>query len=399
MNAKLDARPEDPEWLLTEAPATYRRLRHEAPVFWLESLGAWLLTKYADVNAVSRNSVRFCSGRGFQLRDIRAIRSGDNPFALGLPDPILRMDPPRHMQYRRPASAFFTPSAMARLEQRVRELARESLREVSPGETVDFVEAISIRLPMLVIAEILGIPTSDHEQFKKWSDALVAVNDGDTTAIPGAAELFAYMAEQGRRRRAAPGDDLLSTMAAAKPEGRLLDDAELGLFGIVVLAGGNETTRNLISGGASALMEHPDQRSQLARDPSRIPAAVEEMLRWISPIRQFARSATCETELRGRKIAEGDFVVLCYSSANHDEEAYGDDSERFDIDRRQEPPHLAFGVGEHFCLGAHLARLEARVVFEELLARFPRFEPAGEIQRLRSAFINGIEHMPVTFRT
>lgn len=166
---------------------------------------------------------------------------------------------------------------------------------------------------------------------------------------------------------------------------------------MALLGAGNETTRNLISGAAEALMANPDQLDELNRDPSLIPAAVEEMVRWVSPVRSFARTATRATEIRGQEIREGDFVVLSYSSANRDEEAYGASSEVFDIHRKHGTPHLGFGVGQHVCLGAHLARLEARVMFEDLLARFRRFELAGEIRRVRSTLINGIESMPVTF--
>lgn len=315
----------------------------------------------------------------------------------GLPPSILSMDPPQHTQHRSLVSGFFTPRAVAQLEARVRELARESLRNISEGETLDFVETIAVRLPVLVIAEILGVPTSEREQFRKWSDDLIAANDGDVEAFPRVGELFAYMISRALERRASPRGDLLSALATAKPEGQLLTDAELGMFGMLLLGGGNETVRNLISGGAEALMANPDQRSELARDPSRIPTAVEEMVRFTSPIRTFGRTATGDTEIRGQRIAKGDFVVLCYSAANRDEEAYGADSEHFDIHRESGPPHLGFGVGQHVCLGAHLARLEARIVFEELLARFPRFELAGEIRRVRSILINGTEHMPVTF--
>ena len=167
---------------------------------------------------------------------------------------------------------------------------------------------------------------------------------------------------------------------------------------MTLLGAGNETTRNLISGGAEALMAHPDQCAALARDPSLVPAAVEEMLRFVSPIKSFARTATSDTAIRGQAIANGDFVVLCYSAANRDEEIFGPTASSFDIHRPQTEPHLGFGVGEHICLGAHLARLEVRVLFEELLARYPEFEPAGEVKRVRSTLINGIEHMPVVFR-
>ena len=387
-------RLEDPAWYLEDPDATYRRLRREAPVFWVEPHGFWLLTKYADVHSVSKDPGRFCSSRGFRIHEGLKPQA---PVAADFPPTILSMDPPQHSKHRNIVTSFFTPRAVARLEARLRELARESIQEISPGESLDFVEAISVRLPVLAIAEMLGVPGSEREQFKEWSDALVALNDGDVEVLPRVAELFAYMSSHAMERRSNPRDDLLSALATAKPEGRLLEARELGMFGMLLLGGGNETTRNLISCGAEALMANPAQKAQLAVDPSQIPSAVEEMVRWTSPIRTFARTATCASEIRGQKIASGDFVVLCYSAANRDEEAYGPDSEQFDIHRKGGPPHLGFGVGQHVCLGAHLARLEARVVFEELLARFPRFELAGEIERVPSILINGIERMPVAF--
>jgi len=386
-------RLEDPGWYLDDPHATFRRLRRESPVHWVEPHGFWLLTKYADVHAVSKDPGRYCSSKGFRIQDGFKPAS---PAAAEFPATILAMDPPQHSKHRNVVSGFFTPSAVARLEGRIRELARESIQEISPGETCDFVETVSVGLPVLAIAEILGVPTSEREQFKEGSDALVALSDGDAEALPRVAELFAYMNSHALERRAAPREDLISVLAAARPEGQLLEPQELGMFGMLLLAGGNETTRNLLSGGAEALMTHPDQLSDLARNPSRIPPAVEEMVRWVSPLRTFARTATCPSEIRDQKIAAGDFVVLCYSAANRDEDAYGSDSEQFDI-HRSGPPHLGFGVGQHVCLGAHLARLEARVVFEEIFARFPRFELAGEVERVHSVLINGIERMPVRF--
>ncbi|MEJ2205778.1 MAG: cytochrome P450 [Gemmatimonadota bacterium] len=388
-------KPEDPTWYLGDPHHVYARLRQEQPVYWHEPEGFWFLTKYADVHAVSKDPGTFCSSKGFRIND--ELRTGHGSD-LGIPPSILGMDPPHHTRYRKLVSGYFTPRAIAKLESRVRELARESLDAISPGEVVDFVEAVSVPLPVLVIAEMLGIPTSEREQFKDWSDDLIAANDGDLEAIGRVGELFVYMIGQALARRKAPSDDLLSAVATGEPNGRPLDDNELGIFGMTLLGAGNETTRNLISGAAEALMAHPAQRAALAQDPSLLPAAIEEMLRWVSPIKSFARTATRETEIRGQRVAPNDFLVLCYSSANRDEEVFGPTASSFDVHRGGVEPHLGFGVGQHVCLGAHLARLEARVMFEELLARFPNFEVAGEVDRVRSTLINGIERMPVVFR-
>jgi len=390
----LDFRPDDPDWYLGDPHRAYARLRREAPVHWYEPDSFWFLTKHADVFAVSKDPRSFCSGKGFRINDDQRRGGGMD----GIPPSILAMDPPDHTRYRGLVSRFFTPRSVNRLEARVRELARESIDAIPPGEVVDFVDAVSVPLPVLVIAELLGVPLSDHAQFRAWSDDLIAANEGDLEAVGRVGDLFTYMIGHALDRRRSPRGDLLSVVATGEPNGRLLDDMELGIFAVSLLGAGNETTRNMISGGAVALMRHPEQRAELARDPALVPAAVEEMLRWVTPIKCFARTATRDTEIRGQKIAKGDFVVLCYSSANRDEEVYGDDAEAFDI-HRAEVPHLAFGVGQHFCLGAHLARLEGRILFEELLSRLPDFELAGDIERLRSTMIDGIERMPVVFHS
>jgi cytochrome P450 len=308
------------------------------------------------------------------------------------------MDPPVHTRFRKVVTNFFRPRAIAQLENRVREIARESIDKIVPGEVMDFVDVVAAPLPVLVIAEMLGVPLSEQQQFRKWSDDLIAANDGDLEAIAGVGDLFNYMIAQALDRRNSPRGDLLSVVAAGEPNGRPLDDGELGIFGMTLLGAGNETTRNLISGGALALMENPEQRAALVRDPSLLPSAVEEMVRWVSPIHSFARTATRDTEIRGQKVAKDDFVVLCYAAANRDEEVFGADAELFDIRRSGKAQHLGFGVGQHICLGAHLARLEGIIIFEELLARYPNFELAGEVERSGSTLINGLGKIPVIFR-
>ena len=389
----LDFRPDDPEWYLGDPHAAYRRLRRDAPVHWYEPDRFWFLSKHADVFAVSKDPAVFCSGRGFRIHD--DLRTGGG--IEGIPPSILGMDPPDHTRYRGLVNRYCTPRAMSQVERRIREIARESLDRVETGKVVDFVECVSVPLPVLVIAELLGVPLEDQRQFKDWSDDLIAANDGDFEAMARVGELFGYMIAQALDRRRSPREDLLSVVATGEPNGRLLNEPELGIFAVALLGAGNETTRNAISGGAIALMEHPDQRAALAADPSLIPNAVEEMVRWVSPIKSFARTATRDTEIRGQKVSEGDFVVLSYASANRDEEVYGATAEEFDVRRSGVSSHLGFGVGQHFCLGAHLARLEVKILFEELLGRFPRFEPAGEVERVRSTLINGIARLPVVF--
>jgi cytochrome P450 len=390
-----DFRPDQPDWYLTNTASAWQRMRRDEPVSWYEPDRFWLLTRYDDVRAVSKDPTTFCSSKGFRIRDdLRDGRTLD-----GLPPSILAMDPPDHTRYRQLVSKWFTPRQIGLLEPRVRELARESVAAIRPGEVVDFVEQVSVPLPVLVIAEIMGVPTSEYRRFKEWSDDLIAANEGDAEAALRVGELHQYMVEQGRVRRTQPTSDLLSTVANGRVDDVPLSEAELGMFGLTFLGAGNETTRNLISGGGEALMANPLELEKLTRDPALIKNAVEEMLRYVSPIKAFARTATRDTEIRGRQIAKDDFLVLVYASANRDEAAFGLTSEQFDVTRDPNPPHVAFGFGQHVCLGANLARLEARVIFEELLARFSRFELAGDIERVPSTMINGVARMPVVFHT
>jgi cytochrome P450 len=383
----------DPDFYAGDVAEAYRRLRAEAPVYWCEAAGFWALSKHADVDTVSRNPQLFCSSGGVIVND--PVRDGTMPVA---PPSIIYMDPPAHVRYRRLVSKAFTPRMVSTLEPKIRGLARESIDALVPGEPVDFVEHVAVPLPMQVIAEMLGVPVADRARFKRWSDDIIAGADAGPAATMGVVqELFAYFMDVLAARRAALADDLISALAFAEVEGERLADEEILMFCMTLLVAGNETTRNLISGGAHALMQFPDERRRLAADRTLVPGAIDEMLRWVTPVRTFARTATRDTVIRGQPIAAGDYVVLLYASANRDEEAWGADAERFSVTRSRAPGHLAFGIGQHSCLGANLALLEARVLFEELLARFPDFRLAGDVVRVRSTIMNGIARMPVVF--
>ena len=389
--------PDLPEFWLGDPHAAFRRLRREDPLPWYPGTGgAWCVLKHADIAAVSRDPQRFTSTRGIQI----GLRDA-NARPLGIPPTILEMDPPQHNLYRKLVIRAFTPAATARLETMVRQIARECLESVEPGPVVDLVEALAVPLPMYVIAEMLGVPRSDRPSFKRWSDSMIEAGGGRRSAATDAAlgEMLGYFQGVLGERRRAPTDDLISTLARAEIEGAQLCDPEILMFCATLLAAGNETTRNLISGGSLLLMRNPDQRRRLRDEPALLPNAVEEMLRWWSPVNSFIRTAARDTELRGRRIAEGEVMLLLYASANRDEEIWGEGADRFDVGRdHAHQRHLAFGFGEHLCLGAPLARLEARVLFEELLAQYPDFELAGEPERLHSRLMHGVEHLPVLFR-
>jgi cytochrome P450 len=314
---------------------------------------------------------------------------------------IIRMDPPAHNRHRKLVIGAFKPRIVAALEPRVRALARESVAAIRPGEPFDFVEQVAIPLPMFVIAELLGVPESDYGRFRRWSDAMIEAGSSGPgpESLAAAAEIFAYMIEQARARRRAPREDVLTRIALAELDGERLGDAEIGIFCLTLLVAGNETTRNLISGGMRALLEERSQWEKLCADPSLLPNAVEEMLRFVSPIQHFARRVQHDVELAGRKLRAGHYVVLFYGSANRDEAVFGADAERFDVTRPNADRHLAFGFGEHLCLGASLARLEARVMFEELLARGRGWALAGEPKRVGSTLVNGLAEMPVVLES
>jgi cytochrome P450 len=403
MVAIAEFAPETAEFYRRDAEAVFRRLRSEDPLHWYEPCRFWAVTRHADVQSVSQRPRLFSSERGTQLFQMVRVARGEDPYAAmaqlmsGVPPTIIQMDPPRHNRHRKLVIDAFTPRRIAALEPRVRDIAKRSLDAIDPSGPVDFVEQVAIPLPMYVIAEMLGVSADDYGDFRRWSDAMLAAGAGDITPKTAAevAELLAYTHEVVRRRRRVPGDDLVSVIVQAEVDGERLTDAEVAMFCMTLLVAGNETTRNLISGGALALMRHPEQRERLLADFGLLPNAVEEMLRFVSPLRNFARTATGDCELRDKRIRAGDRLVLFYGSANRDEDVFGPDSEAFDVARASARRHVAFGFGEHLCLGASLARLEAQVMFEELFARWPRFALAGEPEPLASSLVNGLVRMPV----
>jgi cytochrome P450 len=369
------------------------RLRAEAPVFEYEP-GVKAITRYHDIRAISRDPETFCSGRGVLVND--PLRQGGS-----VDGSILHMDPPSHNGWRRILNREFTGRAVGKMADEIRARVTTLLDAVPPGEVVDLVDMLSAPLPVLVICELLGVPDADRNDFRRWSDATILATDGQAKMPPEAVadimELVAFLEAHAASKAADPGDDIVSLLVGAEVEGRPLTTGELVTFNMSLLVAGNETTRHLISGGMIALADHPDQRAALAADPEKIPGAVEECLRWVTPIQQFARTVTHDTEIGGIPVFADDYLVLLYASGNRDEAAFGPTADRFEVMRPVETPNLAFGFGEHLCLGAALARLEARIVFEELLARFPSYEIAGEAEWLPSSLVRGPHSVPVIF--
>ena len=356
--------------------------------------GQKIISRYHDIREISRSPERFCSGRGVLIND--PIREGH-----AIEGSILHMDPPQHGEWRRILNREFTARAVAQMEAGIRSLVRELLDAVPRGDLVDLVDVLSAPLPVLVIAELLGIPPEDRGNFRRWSDATIVASDGRAAMSAedqrDVMELVTYLDEHARRQAANPGEDIVSLLVQSEVEGRALSPGELVTFNMSLLVAGNETTRHLISGGVLAFAEHPDQWTALREQPAAMGGAVEEMLRWVTPIQQFARNVVADTEVGGVPVQAGDYLVMLYASGNRDEAAFGPTADRFDAFRPVTVPNLAFGFGEHLCLGAALARLEARIVFEELASRVERFELAGEPEWLASSLVRGPHSVPVRF--
>jgi cholest-4-en-3-one 26-monooxygenase len=390
----------DQEHYASQGPphAAFRRLRAEAPVSWHERDGDapfWAITKYKDVFAASLDQQTFSSARRGAV--FRTWDEEDYEAQKGM---LINRDPPAHTKYRRLVSMGFSSRMIRRLEDHVRSITTEIIDQVAHAGECDFVASISAELPLQVIVELVGVPLADRHRVLQWSNQMLAYDDPEYQLDPftpkiAAAELFMYANELAVERSAHPRDDLASELMHAEVDGSRLSPEEFNSFFLLLLVAGNETTRNLVSGGLLALIEHPEERARLRANPALLPTAVEEMLRWVTPVNLFQRTATRDVGLGGQKIRAGDKVVLFYASANRDEDVFPG-ADRFDVGRSPND-HLAFGIGPHFCLGANLARLEIRILFEELLRRAPDIELAGPVERLRSNFINGIKRMPVRF--
>jgi cholest-4-en-3-one 26-monooxygenase len=374
-------------------------LRRHDPVHWQDEVGGpgyWAVTRYTDCVTVNRDFERFSSAA-----------QGTMPFQMTQDEiaqqslMMLNMDPPLHTRYRRLVNKGFTPRLVRDLEESIHRSADAIIDQVTADGVADFVTDIASELPLQVIAELLGVPQEDRHRMFDWSNRMVGSEDpeyqlGPEMALTAAMELYAYAAELFGKKRIDPHSDLMSVLTTVEVEGEQLSDLELELFFLLLTVAGNETTRNLMSGAMHAFFEHPDQWQRLRNDPSLLPAAVEEMLRFVTPVMNFRRTAMCDAVLSETKIREGDKVVFYHSSGNRDEEFF-EHPDVFDIGRNPNP-HIAFGGGgPHFCLGANLARMEISVMFQHLLERIPDLHQAGEVQRLQSRFINGVKHLPVAF--
>ncbi len=374
-------------------------LRREDPVHLHEDpangQGFWCVTKHADLVTVNRDAAVFSSAaHGINIPDI-----GDEQ--AGVRDMMLYMDPPRHTRYRKLVNKGFTPRMIGLIEAHLRAKATAIVDNVIEDGKADFVEDIAAELPLQAIAELMGVPVEDRKQLFVWSNTMIGFDDpefqGDrSSGMAAAAEMYMMANSLAASRREEPRDDIITTLINAEIDGDKLSETEFDLFFLLLAVAGNETTRNVTAHGMRALIENPEQMAKLVADPSeeRINRAVEEILRWATPVLYFRRTALSDYELRGRQIKAGDKVIMWHISANRDEEVF-EDPFIFDVDRWPND-HIAFGGGgPHFCLGANLARMELRLIFRELVTRLPDIQLDGDIEVLRSNFIGGIKRMPV----
>jgi cytochrome P450 len=374
----------------------YRWLRDAAPLYRNDELDFWAISRFDDLWAAVHDPATFSSARGITL----TARVGDAVELQGMLPMMIQMDPPRHNDLRRLVKAPFTPAQVSRLEGSVRRIARELLAGFAERGAADLVADYAAPLPTMVIADMLGVPRGDLPMFRRCSDAVIRGDSDDRdarrAAMAAGEELAGYFAGIVADRRVDPRDDLVTELAHGDAGAAQLSELEILGFCFLLLAAGNETTMNLISNAAVQLDRHPEQRAFLRDDPSLVSGAVEEFLRYDSPVQVLVRTTTHDVELHGQVVPADSKVALVFGAANRDDREF-EDPDRFDIRRRAER-HLAFGHGLHYCLGASLARLEARVAYEELLGTIPDFAVTTDhVERVPSGIIRGVEQLPIAF--
>jgi cholest-4-en-3-one 26-monooxygenase len=403
----------DPATLDVVTPEHYERngyphaewawLRRHAPVFRYERPNVepfWAITRHADIIEISKQPERFLNAPRLAV------------FTLDLPPPpegsvrhLLNMDPPDHARFRRVASGWFTPRAIRGMDAKVARVTAEVLDAAAEKTGGDFVRDVSAPITIAVIAEMLGVPRADWDKLFRWTNEIIAPQDPEFQQYGGSArdtldaarlDLFAYFNELAERRRVEPGDDIVSVVANGRVNGEPLAPVELLSYYFLLVVAGNETTRNAMTGGLLALLDHPAEWEKLRANPALLDSAIEEIVRWVTPVIQFCRTATEDYRLRDTTIRRGESACLFYPSANRDEDVFPDPF-AFRVDRDPNP-HIGFGMGEHLCLGAHLARLELRHAFGQLRERLGQCEPAGPVERVRSSFVGGIKHAPMRWR-
>ena len=395
----------DPDSYLNGVPLDwFAALRRQQPVSWQEDLrigvGYWAVTRREELDLVAKNPELFSSAERTCFYPERSVDE-----AAAMRKLLINMDPPDHVKYRRIIRNAFTPRQVDSYEPRFRAIAREILDKVAPAGRCEFVKDVAAELPLIAICELMGIPLEDRHQFFEWTNTMIGSQDPelavDAQAIAAAHfQVFQYGRTLAERYRRSPEHNIVGALIDARVADEHLTEDEFCNFFLLLVVAGNETTRTVTSHGMRLLIEHPEQYRRLQAQPALVPHAIEEFLRYNTAVIQFRRTAMADVELGGASIKRGDKVVLFYPSANHDETVFTR-PELFDVERDRRDDikneHRAFGFGEHFCLGAHLARLELRVIFDEIVARIhnPRFESPP--RWMRSNFISGIKSMPIVF--
>jgi cytochrome P450 len=382
----------------------WTRLRREDPVHWwdrTEGIPFWAITKHADIVTIGRDPERFHNGP-------RLVIDHEPEQPNLFPPTLIQIDPPKHTIYRKLINKRFTPGRLRPLHADIENIAKEivdGLGRDSDEGRADFVEKVSAPLPIAVIAWLLGVPREDWNLLFDWTNRTIGATDPEfqtegqdsrASALQAMTELFEYFTRLVAKKRAQPEDDLVSLFSQLEVDGEPIPEMDVLTFCLIIVVAGNETTRNATSGGMLAFIEHQDQLRKLQQNPGLMPSAVEEVVRWTSPLIHFGRTATEDYELRGKRIKSGDALALFYPSANRDEEVF-EDPFSFRIDRSPNN-HLAFGVGEHYCLGAHVARLELEFAYKHLLPRIEEIELDGPVDRLHSALVGGVKRLPIHYK-
>ena len=383
----------------------FKRLRHEAPIYWHEESldfepGFWALTKHEDIVRVSKDPLTFSSAAGGHLMSMGDPKVVDPSAVAAIIGNMIGMDPPDHQIYRKMVAPSFTPKAIRNLESDMRQKIRDLLENVEGKGEFNFVTEISEQLPLWVLCEMMGIPESDRPKIRdlvnNLTDASIQQDPENSFKIwVNYMELFKMGRDMIEERRKNPTDDLMSVVANTKVEGGELPPELLDGFFLLMVIAGNETTRNTLTGGLMALTENPEERAKLLQDPTLISNATDEMLRWVTSVIYFRRTAMKDTNIRGQDIKAGDKVVMWYGSANRDEDIFPD-GHLFRVERENAKKHLAFGAGEHLCLGNRLGHMQIRILFEELLARFPNIHSTSNPVRIPSNFLAGISELKVS---
>ncbi|MGI9592849.1 MAG: cytochrome P450 [Myxococcota bacterium] len=383
----------------------WTRLRAEDPVHWwdkTEGIPFWAITKHADIVDIGKRPDRWVSGPRLTISHLP-----EQPMTE-FPPTLIQLDPPKHGQYRQLVSKRFTPRFFSRMHGDIEQIGKEivdTLIQDREGGECDFVQEISAPLPIAVIAWMLGVPKSDWKLLFDWTNSIIGAQDPEyqaegmdsrETAQASMRELFLYFSKLVEEKQKNPADDLVTLFANAEIDGEKLPPMDVLAWCLIIVVAGNETTRNGTTGGMLAFIEHQDQLRRLQADMSLLDSAVEEVVRWTTPIIHFGRTATEDVQIRDKLVKEGESVALFYPSANRDEEVF-EDPFVFRIDRNPNR-HLGFGVGEHFCLGAHVARFELKIAYKYLLPRLEEIELAGEPERLYSSLVGGIKHLPIRYR-